>query len=94
MAKKKAKVAKKRVVKKSHGELFDKHTNLIWLLPIFFIVAIIAVIAIKNENAPVAMNEDSVYENEMMNDDGSMMGEDMMIEDGAVEEITTEETSQ
>lgn len=54
MAKKKVKSATKSP-KKSHGELFDKHPNLIWLLPIFMIIAVVAIIAYNNSMKPVNM---------------------------------------
>lgn len=84
MAKKKAKATKRTTAKKGYGELFDKHTNLIWLLPIFFIVAVIAVIAIKNASTPPVMSGDNMYENQMMNGDemnATGSGDEMMMED-------------
>lgn len=45
MAKKKSKSTSS---KKSHGELFDKHPNLIWLLPVFLIIAAAAVVMYNN----------------------------------------------
>ena len=83
MAKKKTKTVKKSPAKKSHGELFDKHGNLIWLLPIFFIVAVIAVMAIKD------MNKESEYVDEtVMMEEETMMdsGEEMIIDESMVEE--------
>lgn len=54
MPKKKTKSAPKSTKKttKSHGVLFDNHPNLIWLLPIFLIIAAIAVIAYNNSMKP------------------------------------------
>ena len=49
MAKKKVKKTSSAKSKKSHGELFDKHPNLIWLLPVFLIIAAVAVIVIWND---------------------------------------------
>lgn len=83
MAKKKTKTVKKASAKKSHGELFDKHNNLIWLLPIFFIVAVIAVMAIKNMNQGSEYVVESVMmEEETMTDSG----EEMIIDESMVEE--------
>jgi len=82
MAKKKAKVSKKSLsAKKSHGELFDKHDNLIWLLPIFFIVAIIAVMALNNSTQPV--DQDLNYENEVVIDNNIELPEteELMVEE-------------
>lgn len=63
MAKKKTKAspkaAPKSTSKKSsgHGELFDKHPNLIWLLPIFLLIAAVAVIMYKNSLNPVKTDD-------------------------------------
>ena len=86
MAKKKVKTAKKAPARKSHGELFDKHNNLIWLLPVFFIVAVIALFAIKNMNTGTEYIDDTVMiEDEyMMDTDEEVMIEEesMMVEEG------------
>lgn len=71
MAKKKA-VKRSTKSKKSHGELFDKHNNLIWLLPIFFIVAVIAVMAINNMVNKQYVDEVVVVEEEVMLEDGTL----------------------
>ncbi len=60
MAKKKTKSSSKPVAKssskssKSHGQLFDSHPNLIWLLPVFLLIAAVAVIMYKNSLNPVS----------------------------------------
>ena len=85
MAKKKAKATKKVPAKKSHGELFDKHGNLIWLLPIFFIVAVIAVMAIKNMYTGTEYIDNTVMiEEESIIDTGEEMiiDEESMVEEG------------
>ena len=95
MAKKRS--AKKATPKKSHGELFDKHPNLIWLLPIFFIIAVVAVLAINNMNKQYMVADDSMYGDEMMNDNDGMMNEDMMLEDQDLmygDEQNTQDTAQ
>lgn len=48
MAKKKTKSTASKSTRKSHGVLFDKHPNLIWLLPIFLIIAAVAVVMYNN----------------------------------------------
>ncbi len=55
MAKKKSKSTAKRT--KSHGELFDKHPNLLWLLPIFLLIAAVAVIVYNNSMKPVVASD-------------------------------------
>jgi hypothetical protein len=47
MAKKKTKSAPKSKPS-SHGQLFDSHPNLKWLLPVFFVIAAVAILAMKN----------------------------------------------
>lgn len=47
MAKKKTKSAPKSKTS-SHGQLFDSHPNLKWLLPVFFVIAAVAILAMKN----------------------------------------------
>jgi Na+/H+ antiporter NhaC len=32
---------------KSHGELFDKHPHLKWLIPVFFVVCVVAIYILK-----------------------------------------------
>jgi len=60
MAKKKTKSTTKPAAKtsskssKSHGQLFDSHPNLIWLLPVFLLIAAVAVIMYKNSLNPIA----------------------------------------
>lgn len=56
MPKKKAKPSTAKASRKSHGELFDKHPNLIWLLPIFLLIAAIAVIVYNNSLTPVTLD--------------------------------------
>ena len=59
MAKKKTKSSSKPATKasskstKSHDQLFDSHPNLIWLLPVFLLIAAVAVIMYKNSLNPV-----------------------------------------
>ena len=49
MAKKKTKSAPKTTKKaSSHGQLFDSHPNLKWLLPVFFVIAAVAILVMKN----------------------------------------------
>jgi hypothetical protein len=48
MAKKKTKSSAPKSSRKSHGVLFDKHPNLIWLLPVFLIIAAVAVVMYNN----------------------------------------------
>ncbi len=51
MAKKKTKTAPKTTKKASgHGQLFDSHPNLKWLLPVFFVIAAVAILAMKNNS--------------------------------------------
>jgi len=81
MAKKSTKKAapkkvSKKTTTKSHGELFDKHQNLLWLLPIFFLVAVIAVYMINNMYSvqvsapqPVVENTNVDLNNETINND-------------------------
>ena len=59
MAKKKTKSAPKAAPKKikSHGQLFDSHPNLIWLLPIFLLIAAVAVIMYKNSMSPMSSDD-------------------------------------
>lgn len=59
MAKKKTKSAPKSTPKKakSHGQLFDSHPNLIWLLPVFLLIAAVAVIMYKNSLNPISSSD-------------------------------------
>lgn len=43
----KKKSTKSTPKKQSHGELFDKHPHLKWLIPVFFVVAAIALYFMK-----------------------------------------------
>ena len=72
MAKKKAVKKTKKAPKKTHGELFEKHPNLIWLMPIFLVIAGIAVVVIYNSyNAP-ATDKVEVMEEKIMIDDSTL----------------------
>jgi hypothetical protein len=89
MAKKKVKATKKAKVNKSpHGELFDKHNNLIWLLPIFFIVAVIALFAIRNMYSGMDYVGDNmaIEEQIIINDNVEMLDaeDSMLLEDSDV----------
>lgn len=65
MAKKKAKSTPKKTTstnKKSHGQLFDSHPNLIWLLPVFLIIAAVAVLMYKNSLNPVSVDNSAMLD--------------------------------
>lgn len=67
MAKKKTKSAPKATPKKSksHGQLFDNHPNLIWLLPVFLIIAAVAVLMYKNSMSPVSVDDNMLNANQI-----------------------------
>lgn len=79
MAKKKA---AKKSTKKSHGELFDKHPNLIWLIPVFFIISLLAVMFIYKDQNPKYMNK---YVDEKV-----MVEEDTLMEEDTIEDVMEE----
>lgn len=80
MAKKKVKKVAARSSKKSHGELFDNHPNLIWLLPVFLIIAALAVVFIWKDTKPTAAEQ---YVNEKI-----MIDEDVEdVYDQAIDEV-------
>jgi len=47
---------------KSHGELFDKHPHLKWLIPVFFVVAAIALYFMKMDSDSGMINYSETVE--------------------------------
>lgn len=61
--------------KSEHGELFDKHPNLKWLIPLFFVIAAVGIYIFKMSQDNMAPTYTATYDQvEVVNSTANVTG--------------------